>query len=296
MELKKITNEFYTLIPFEGNCFGAEVIDFDIDNCKLSKQIIEQLKNDIMDYRLLQFRKTKLTGQRQVDISQELGKVESTFYKHPKSPHPDIFRVSNDENEGCTRVGTTGWHIDGTFMEKPFVYQTMHFPKTIEDGATWFLPLKEVYDMQSDEVKDRFNRLWMCAGRRMAPCHPLVYVHPYRRDTTMCFHCGGSFVTNWLQDNDELPSENRQPMESLTRESVQNEINNLMMSSPLIFKMNWQDGDFAINDNLALGHYACPATQTKNKGLRILHRTTIIGGDETIPTKADGRKSFLVNE
>lgn len=43
-----------------------------------------------------------ISGDRHVEISRWFGELESTFYKHPKSPHPDVFRVSNDRNEGCT--------------------------------------------------------------------------------------------------------------------------------------------------------------------------------------------------
>lgn len=38
----------------------------------------------------------------QVRISGWFGDLESTFYKHPHSPHPDVFRVSNDRQHGCT--------------------------------------------------------------------------------------------------------------------------------------------------------------------------------------------------
>lgn len=38
----------------------------------------------------------------QVEISRWFGPLESTFYKHPMSPHPDVFRVSNDPAQGCT--------------------------------------------------------------------------------------------------------------------------------------------------------------------------------------------------
>ena len=51
----------------------------------------------------------------------------SILIQHPRSPDPDIFRVSNDHVEGCTQVGRSGWHIDGTFMRCPFKVQTMHF-------------------------------------------------------------------------------------------------------------------------------------------------------------------------
>jgi hypothetical protein len=45
-----------------------------------------------------------ISGQRHVEISSWFGELESTFYKHPKSPPPDVFRVSNDPNEGCTGI------------------------------------------------------------------------------------------------------------------------------------------------------------------------------------------------
>ena len=65
---------------------------------------IYQVRRDVREHRLLVFREmpTSLSGKRQVEFSSRLGQVESTFYKHPRSPHPDVFRVSNDEGEGCT--------------------------------------------------------------------------------------------------------------------------------------------------------------------------------------------------
>ena len=61
-------------------------------------------------------------------------------------------------------------------------------------------------------------------------------------------------------------------------------------------RMKWQAGDFLITDNLGLAHYASEGTQgcAEDVGLRVLHRTTIVGGMETVPRKNDGRKSFTV--
>lgn len=54
-------------------------------------------------HRLLLFRGQGLVpGERMVEISHWFGELESTFYKHPRSPHPDVFRVSNVRSEGCT--------------------------------------------------------------------------------------------------------------------------------------------------------------------------------------------------
>ena len=77
-----------------------------------------------------------ITGQRQVDISKWFGALESTFYKHPKSPHPDVFRVSNNEEDGCTGVGRTGWHIDGSFQSAPFGYSLYHIVSVPTSGNT----------------------------------------------------------------------------------------------------------------------------------------------------------------
>ena len=45
-----------------------------------------------------------ISGQRRIEINSWFGKLEYTFYKHPKSRHPDVSRVSNDPNEGCTGI------------------------------------------------------------------------------------------------------------------------------------------------------------------------------------------------
>jgi alpha-ketoglutarate-dependent taurine dioxygenase len=70
--------------------------------------VIEQIKRDVTAHRLLVFKDQGIiSGQRHVEISSWFGELESTFYKHPKSPHPDVFRVSNDSNEGCTGMVMT---------------------------------------------------------------------------------------------------------------------------------------------------------------------------------------------
>jgi len=78
----------------------------------------------------------------QVEISRWFGELDSTFYRHPMSPDPDVFRVSNDNSEGCTQVGRTGWHIDGSFQAAPFAYSIYHIVSVPEQGDTGMLPIK----------------------------------------------------------------------------------------------------------------------------------------------------------
>jgi len=69
----------------------------------LNFAVIKQIQKDVTEHRILIFKDQGIiSGDRHVEISRWFGELESTFYRHPKSPHLDVFRVSNDKNEGCT--------------------------------------------------------------------------------------------------------------------------------------------------------------------------------------------------
>lgn len=302
----QLTNAFYQLQPLT-RLFGAQVVSadgggggtFDMAAADLSNaHLVRQIKDDLARHRFLLFRNQQLTGDRQVAISNALGTVESTFYQHPRSPHPDVFRVSNDAREGCTNVGRSGWHMDGTFQMRPFQYQTMYFERVAAGGDTYFMPLREFYESLPDDTRQQYDRLWMVTGRRQAPIHPLVYRHPIRNETTMLFHCGPSFVDGWLvaEDDDDAAASASGTM--IPAGTIQKQLTEALEArfDELGYCMKWQAGDLMISDNLGLAHFASDGTQADpaRVGLRILHRTTIAGGPETVPQKADGRRSFVL--
>merc|ERR1712189_52583 len=97
---------------------------------------ISQIKADVHRHGMVIFKdQSRISGDRRVEISRWFGELESTFYKHPKSPHPDVFRVSNDRAQGCINVGRTGWHIDGSFQRAPFAYSLYYMHSVPEKGA-----------------------------------------------------------------------------------------------------------------------------------------------------------------
>ena len=92
-----IRRKAYELHP---NKLGCIVKGLDLKK-KLSSEIICQIKRDVSEYRLLIFKDQGIVpAEKHLEIGQWFGKIESTFYNHPKSPHRDIFRVSNDRTEG----------------------------------------------------------------------------------------------------------------------------------------------------------------------------------------------------
>ncbi|KAA6429862.1 MAG: hypothetical protein FRX49_00294 [Trebouxia sp. A1-2] len=207
-------------------------------------------------HRLVIFRdQGAVSGQRQVDISGWFGNLESTFYKHPKSPHPDIFRVSNSNLEGCTGVGRTGWHIDGSFMAKPFAYSTYHI------GDTIFAPLAEVTESLSSERRERWERLHMLSDRRGGVAQPLIYPHPITGKPTMCLHTGMTDAYVWDLDTPQErvagSAETRQilgEIEQVFRREIGHLVYSHKVRSSVIRCLNTHDHGISVVLANACGH------------------------------------------
>ncbi|XP_025111404.1 uncharacterized protein LOC112574493 isoform X1 [Pomacea canaliculata] len=254
---------------------GVEVRGIDLKQ-HVPDQIIQQIKKDVHKHRLLIFKNQGIiSADRHVEISRWFGELESTFYKHPKSPHPDVFRVSNCEEEGCTNVGRTGWHIDGSFMEKPFSYALYHMVAVPKNGNTAFVPLKELVESLSEETRVQWERLWR-TDHHYQVIHPLIYQHPVTGDPTLCFHLGmtGCFILDY--DTKNAKRTNRRETHQILQEMFEEITKN---NNRLVYSHKWEVGDFIISDNLAVGHEATPETQlsVEEVGLRVLHRTTVAG-------------------
>ena len=61
-------------------------------------------------------------------------------------------------------MGRTGWHIDGSFMAKPFSHSIYHIIECPKKGATVFLPLTELIEVCSEymnilEVPPGLNKI-----------------------------------------------------------------------------------------------------------------------------------------
>jgi len=253
---------------------GAQVTGIDLAK-EVSKEVVELIKQDVRAHRLLVFRhQLKITPERHLQIGRWFGQIESTFYNHPASPHRDVFRVSNDRSEGCTGVGRTGWHIDGSFQEAPFSHSIYHIIETPSRGATVFCNLTEVIEGLSKEKRSYWERLWMCSDRRSGPQHPLIYSHPETGLPVLCFHLG--MTEGFLLDRGTKQQRSLSPVEV---QQVLDSIKEEICVEGRVYSHVYKPGDFIISDNLAVGHEADPATQLPREevGLRVMHRVTIAG-------------------
>lgn len=235
------------------------------------QEIVSALNEVVSEHRVVVFREQGVVcGADQVEISKWFNPLESTFYKHPMSPHPDVFRVSNDRAMGCTGVGRTGWHVDGSFQATPFSHALYHIIECPQKGATTFLPLEEFLDGLDPAYLARLKSLSMLSDRRDTTMKPLVYRHPITGRKTMCFHLG--MISGFYVDS-------TRPMSREETAATLDELEAAILQSGLIYTHEWQPGDFIISDNCAVGHEATPETQlpVEEVGLRVMHRTTTRG-------------------
>lgn len=254
---------------------GVEVRGIDLKQA-VPDDVIAQIKEDVYKHRLLIFKnQSVVSAHRQMEISRWFGQLDPAFCQHPKSPHRDVLRVSNKKEEGCTSVGTDGWHVDGAYLEQPIMFSIYHMVSVPKAGNTVFVPLREVLESLSTEKRERWERLWRTAGRRQH-VQPHVYPHPVTKQPTLCLHLGRTkyFVWDFGTDKERWANwtETREILQEIDQEITKDE-------NRLVYTHKWEVGDFIISDNLALGHKATPQTQFLESeiGLRVLHRTTVKG-------------------
>lgn len=267
--------QFYTLKPINKWGF-VEVRGIQLTT-DVPEEAIRQIKQDIHKYRIMIFRdQGDVSGKRHVEISRWFGELDSTFYRHPASPDTDVFRVSNDEKHGCTGVGRTGWHIDGSFQQAPFDYSLYHIVHTPKKSATVFAPLNELISGLPSEKRSRWERLWMASDKRSGIIHPMLYPHHVTGQMTMCFHLGMTEAFVWDYGTAEERMTNWQETKQILKEIYQEFVKD---NGAMQYAHKYSAGDFIISDNRAIGHEASADTQlpADRIGLRVMHRTTVKG-------------------
>jgi alpha-ketoglutarate-dependent taurine dioxygenase len=118
----------------------------------------------VYKHRLVIFRSLDniLSPEDLLKISRWFGKIETESYgKHPQSPSKEIYRVSNDEEEGFTFIGQEGWHIDGEYYIKPHAVMCMHMVKASVGGGTHFTPISNMLGALDDP---KYDDMWFCTG------------------------------------------------------------------------------------------------------------------------------------
>lgn len=274
------------------NNFGAVINNLNyLHNNKLDHCLIHTLKQDLNFYKILFFKNNNpISAELHREIMQAFGQI-IPWGTHPKSPHPDIYRISNNPKEGFVGNGTSGFHIDGCFKKIPPKIMSFSCLKNCKEGITQFISLNTLLTSQSLLQQKNWQDLWLIhssSAKNKHWCTPLVYIHPITNQPTMLFHTGTQYIYGWCNQNDYqkiIPAKNIANKIQFSCESLIKEKKGL--------SWYWSPGDFCLIDNLAVAHFAPKSViQPSTKvGLRILHRIAIEGDD--IPKHYDGSQGFM---
>ncbi len=230
----------------------------------LSENTASELRQLLLAHGLLVIRAVPLTPNQQVAFSRGFGTVEVLPWQPSQlREHPEIFRVSNCSDHGLKDVGHS-WHSDGTYLKHPREISIFHIVTVPEQGGeTQFASLHAAYDAASPILRHQLADKE--AAFDTGVTHPIIRTHP---------------VTGRMGFYVKLGKSRRmQGVTSAEGEALFSEIESLLNRYGNVYTHVWQEGDVVIADNFSVAHRA---NKPPENTLRVLHRTSIVGGCRTV--------------
>lgn len=255
--------------PFETS-IGVEVAGLDMSKPPTAVEV-DTLQEALTECHVLVLRNHSLDPASQVAFGRAFGRLE-TFAPHPTqlAGHPEIFRVSNQPDDGYLDVGRN-WHVDNSNLPEPAAL-SMLFSVRIpaEGGQTRFMDLCRAYDTLPADLKQRVdgrtahhegssNRSYIGIGARSGGAdHPLVRTHPVTGRKALYVNF------NLIRSIGGLTAEATQDLLAQLRAHL---------DTQPYYSHRWSTGDVVIWDNASTAHMVTPTDATQH---RTLNRLTTI--------------------
>ena len=257
---------------------GAEVRNLDLAQ-PLESITTEALRDAFLVHRALLFRDQALTTERQVEIAEIFGPVETT-----RSPEegpagaPRVVHVANREVDGRPGIlpeGAMQPHIDYCFREKPYKAVMLYALEAPDQGgATLLIDAQAAYDALPAETRARLISLTALNAYRYGSLdrepvspempqhsHPVAIRHPETGQPSL-------FVNRLMTDH----------VVELSREQSDALLTSLFdhLEQPCFTLMHhWRRGDLLIWDNRCTLHGRSDFDPSET---RVLRRLTLSGG------------------
>ena len=267
----------YEVIPLT-KAYGAVIKGLNL--AALDQRCAEKIRKEAFMHRFLVFKKQDLPWQDQISLTSLFGTPHEETktpnrQKDDKSPDIRIAVFSNDPKIGLKGNGIEGWHVDGNTVDVPHLFTFIYCIKPNRNGPTLVVPLREIVESFSKEERQYLDTIYFVSAANSSIVHPLIYKHPYRNDDTI-FMALGTLSGQYLQDRED--GERRVLTKDETR-FIMDLLEARIMSSNLIFSMNYEPGDLLMVNNHAVSHIAGPGSQLPPEvsGTRLIHRTTARG-------------------
>ncbi|MFN5303743.1 MAG: TauD/TfdA dioxygenase family protein [Pseudanabaena sp.] len=280
---------------------GAEIEGVDLSQ-PLSDEIIRDIRNALLKWKVVFFRNQNLDHAGQVAFTSRFGEV--TFaHPHedePISDHPEILPIDRSRYErrnGLQRSSyESRWHTDVTAAVNPpagSILRAVNVP-SIGGDTTWTnlvaayeglsAPIRELADKLKAQhhfnaglnIPSNSKLAQRIAANPIVSIHPVVRVHPETGEKALFVNPGFTSHIIGLSRKES----------KLLLELFFNQIKKPAYTT----RFRWNNGDIAFWDNRATAHLA-PQDLDHIEVERVLYRTTITGD---IPVGPDGFRSEIV--
>lgn len=259
-----------------GATIGGVIEGIDLGG-DLSDAVIAEIRQALLDYKVLVFRDQSLDSNAHVAFASRFGELEVHPFLPANTENPQLVRFEKSPQIGGFE---NGWHSDVTWRETPSmgaVLRAVEVPPS--GGDTLFCDMYAAYETLDQETRDQIADLHaihdyvqvfghgipedqQAEMREKYPTvrHPVVRTHP---ETGRKLLYVNRFFVSHIEGMDA--DESLALLNRLSRQADTIEFQ---------FRHNWRDGDVVFWDNRAVQHYATsdywPAT-------RVMERASIVG-------------------
>ena len=259
-----------------GATVGAEIDGVDISS-SLSGEVLDELHQALIEYKVIFLRNQKITSAQQVSFAESFGDLEIHPFIPSNTEHPKLVRFEKGADVGGYE---NSWHHDVTWREAPSkiaVLRAISVPST--GGDTMFSDMCAAYEGLEDSVKSEIENLIAVhdfshsfgtqvpeekrvemRGKYPLVEHPVVGTHP---ETGKRYLFVNRIFVNYFK--------------GFTREESLPLINSLSRQAEFPeyqCRFRWSDNSIAVWDNRLVQHYALSDYWPD---VRIMERASVIG-------------------